>query len=73
MEPNPVALLTPVFGADAAAIVSFLAFIGYVITWVAPMLPPPTENANPGWKFVYQVANKIAANIGYAKNEKKTP
>lgn len=72
-EPSPTALLTPIFGAYTASIISLLAFVGYIITWVAPLLPPPAPTANPGWKFVYAVISKIGGNVGYAKNKDPEP
>lgn len=66
---SPTALLTPIFGADTAAVISFLAFIGYVITWIAPLLPPPSDGASQTWKTAYAVITKIAGNIGYARNK----
>lgn len=65
---DPSAILTPLLGASAASIISLLAFIGYIITWLAPILPPPSETASPVWKFAYAVANKIAGNVGHARN-----
>lgn len=72
-EPSPAAILTPIFGAYSASVISLIMFLGYVITWVAPLLPPPGINASWGWKFAFAVINKIGGNVGYAKNKEPAP
>lgn len=67
--PDPVTLLTALgLGHYAAAIVALLLCIGYLVTWVAPLVPPPGANAGALRVFVYNVMQKIAGNVRYAKN-----
>lgn len=68
MQPNPVDVLTALgLGHYAAGILALLACAGYLITWIAPLLPavPPTGSVA---LFVFNVIHAIAANVGGAKN-----
>lgn len=69
MTPDPIALLTPIFGSHTAALISFLALMGYVITWIAPLLPAPAADSSRTWRITYAVVNKIGANVGHARNQ----
>lgn len=68
MTPDPVALLSPIFGVHTASVISLLALIAYGITWIAPLLPPPSDGSGRTWRITYAVVNKIAGNVGHAKN-----
>ncbi len=70
MTPDPVAILSPLFGSHTASLISFLALMGYIITWIAPLLPVPVEGSSVTWRFTYAAVNKIAGNVGHARNGK---
>lgn len=67
MSPDPIAILTMLgLGKYAAGIVALVMCAGYVITWLAPLLTLPTSGGTK--LFLYNVVQKIAANVGNAKN-----
>ena len=66
--PSPNILTSLGLGAYAASIVSLIAFLGYVITWIAPLVPAPSATVHPVLLFLYTIMNKIAGNVGHATN-----
>lgn len=68
MTADPIALLTALgLGSHSASIVALIALIGYGVTWVAPLMAPPAANVGP-YATLYGVVQKIAANVGHARN-----
>lgn len=72
MQPDPISLLAQLgLGQYAAGIVALAMCTAYVVTWFAPLLPAaPTS---PVALFFYNVVQKIAGNVGNAKNANAPP
>jgi hypothetical protein len=42
--------------------------VGYAVTWLAPIVPPPAPTSGNLRRFLYALVNKIAGNVGGAAN-----
>lgn len=69
MSFDPTSLLTALgLGGYTAAAIPLLMCLGYIVTWIAPLIPAPGPNASGFVTFLYAVVQKIAGNVGLAKN-----
>lgn len=66
---DPTSLLMALgLGKYAAAAVALAVCAGYGVTWIAPLLPPPSPASSALARVLYAAVNKIAANVGHAAN-----
>lgn len=68
MQPDPISLLAQLgLGQYAAGVLALVMCFGYIVTWLAPLLPavPPTSYFG---LLAYNVVQKIAGNVRNAKN-----
>jgi hypothetical protein len=72
MTPDLTTLLTTLgLGHYAAALISLALCLGYMITWIAPLIPAPSATSGTAYTFIYAAINKIAGNVGHATNTPK--